>query len=700
MARLSKEQFLTSLHADALAEFDNIQSALRDERIQCLQDRRFYSLAGSQWEGPLSDVYENKPKFEVNKIHLAVIRIINEYRNNKITVDFVSKEGQAQDKLADMLDGLYRADEQDSVADEAYDNAFEEAVGGGFGAWRLRTVYEDEEDPESDDQRIRIEPIYDADSSVFFDLNAKRQDKSDAQSCYVITAMTREAYKATWGDDPADWPKTIHQNEFDWETPDVVYVAEYYRVEEKSEQVVIFRDIAGNEERYTQAYLDQNEGLVEELEAIGTIEVRRKRYKTRRVHKYIMSGGKVLEDCGYIAGKCIPIVPVYGKRWFVDNVERCMGHVRLAKDAQRLKNMQLSKLGEISALSSVEKPILTPEQIAGHQVMWAEDNIKDYPYLLINPITDAAGNQTVGGPVAYTKSPAIPPAMAALLQVTEQDMADILGSTQQADKMVSNISGKAVEMIQQRLDMQTFIYMSNFAKGMKRCGEIWLSMAKDIYASEGRRMKSVSESGEVQSIELMKPKLDEDGAVVLENDLSEAKFDVAVEVGPSSSSKRAATVRALTGMLQMTQDPETAQVLQAMALMNMEGEGISDVRDYFRKKLVRAGVIKPTEQEAQELMIEVQGQQQDPNAIFLQAAAEEAVAKAAKARADTVKTVADAELSRARTVETMSKVDTQEQDRTLNLMREMSGYTQSGQAAQMQPDGQTAPTQPNQMGEF
>ena len=52
-------------------------------------------------------------------------------------------------------------------------------------------------------------------------------------------------------------------------------------------------------------------------------------------------------------------------------------HVRLAKDAQRLKNMQLSKLGEISSLSTVEKPIVTPEQIAGHQNMWKEDNIKD-----------------------------------------------------------------------------------------------------------------------------------------------------------------------------------------------------------------------------------------------------------------------------------------------------------------------------------
>jgi hypothetical protein len=674
MARISKEQRLANLHAEALAEFDNIQSALRDERLQCLADRRFYSLAGSQWEGPLGEQFENKPRFEVNKVHLSVIRIINEYRNNRITVDFVSKDGDEYDKLADACDGLYRADEQDSVADEAYDNAFEEAVGGGFGAWRLRTVYEDDEDPDDDRQRIKIEPIYDADSSVFFDLEAKRQDKSDAKRCFVITSMTREAYKDAWGDDPSNWPKLIHQYEFDWCTPDVVYVAEYYRVEEKSELVRIFRNIAGEEERYTQADFDNDEALEDNLAAVGTVEVRQKRYKTRRVHKYILSGGKVLEDAGYIAGKCIPIVPVYGKRWFVDNVERCMGHVRLAKDAQRLKNMQLSKLGEISALSSVEKPILTPEQVAGHQVMWAEDNLRDYPYLLINPITDASGNQQVAGPVAYTKSPNIPPAMAALLQVTEQDMQDILGNPQNADKMVSNISGKAVDMIQQRLDMQTFIYMSNFSKGMRRCGEIWLSMAREVYGEEGRRMKTVAQTGEVGNVELMKPTIDtETGEVVLENDLSEAKFDVSVEVGPSSSSKRAATVRALTGMLQISDDPETKQVLQAMAMMNMEGEGIGDIRQFFRKRLVSMGVIKPTEEEAAMMAEQAQNQPQDPNAIFLQAAAEEAVAKAAQARANTVKTVADAELSRAKTVETLAKVDMQSTDHALNLAREIGG---------------------------
>ena len=153
MARLTKEQRLANVHQDALIEFDSIQSAMRDERLQCLEDRRFYSIAGAQWEGALAEQFDNKPKFEVNKIHLSVMRIINEYRNNRITVDFISKEGDEDDRLADVCDGLYRADEEDSSADEAYDNAFEEAVGGGIGAWRLRTVYEDEYDDEDDRQR-------------------------------------------------------------------------------------------------------------------------------------------------------------------------------------------------------------------------------------------------------------------------------------------------------------------------------------------------------------------------------------------------------------------------------------------------------------------------------------------------------------------------------------------------------------------
>lgn len=686
MARLTKDQRLANAHQEALIGFDNIQAAMRDERLQCLQDRRFYSIAGAQWEGPLAEQFENKPRFEVNKVHLSVMRIINEYRNNRITVDFISKEGDEDDRLADACDGLYRADEEDSVADEAYDNAFEEAVGGGFGAWRLRNEYENEYDDEDDRQRIRIEPIYDADSTVFFDLNAKRQDKSDAQSCYVLTAMTRDAYKEQWNDDPTSWPKDISERFFDWATPDMIYVAEVYKVEERSEIVRVFQTIDGEEERYSQKEFEDDETLEETLAAVGSVEVRQKRVKRRKVRKYLMSGGGILEDHGYIAGTEIPVVPVYGKRWFVDNVERCMGHVRLAKDAQRLKNMQLSKLGEISALTPIEKPIFLPEQVAGHEVMWAEDNLKNYPYLLVNPVQDANGNEMASGPIGYTKPPQIPAAMAALLQITEQDMQDILGKQEAGEEVVPNISGKAIELIQSRLDMQSFIYMSNMAKAVKRSGEIWLSMAKDILVEPGRKMKAVGVQGELSTVELGRPVLNEEtGEIEYENDLSNAKFDVAVDVGPSSSSKRASTVRSLMGMISISQDPETRTVLTAMAMMNMEGEGIWEVRDFFRKKLVQMGVIKPTEQEAAEMMQMLQNQQPDPQSLYLQAEAAKAQAQAVKAQADTEYTMARAEETRAKTVETLASVENDQRESAVKTAKNLQEIVQGAQGMRQPP---------------
>ena len=682
---MTKQERLANLHQDAVLEFDNIQGSMREVRLQCLEDRRFYSIAGAQWEGNLAEQFNNKPRFEVNKIHLSVMRIINEYRNNRITVDFVSKDGNSNDKLASTCDMLFRADEQDSTADEAYDNAFEEAVGGGFGAFRLRTVYEDEYDEDNDYQRIRLEPIYDADSTVFFDLDAKRQDKSDARVCYVLTAMTRDAYIAEWDDDPSSWPKEIHQYEFDWATPDMVYVAEFYRVEEASELIRIFQNIDGEEERYSERDFADDEELETMLDAIGTIEVRQKRVKRRKVHKYIMSGSGILEDAGYIAGAEIPIVPVYGKRWFIDNIERCMGHVRMAKDAQRLKNMQLSKLGEISALSTVEKPLFAPEQVAGFEMMWAEDNLKNYPYLLLNTVTDANGNESLAGPIGYTRPPAIPPALAGLLQITEQDISDLLGNQEAGEQITSNISGKAVELIQTRLDMQTFIYMSNMAKAIKRCGEIWLSMARETMVEPGRKMKGIGAQGEMSSLELGKPIMNQDtGEIEYQNDLSNAKFDVTVDVGPSSSSKRSATVRALMGMMQITPDPETQQVLGAMAMMNMEGEGLSEVQDFFRKKLIRMGAIEPTDEEQEALSAELAQlqSQPDPQSMYLEAEAAKAQAQAQKALADTEYTMARTEETRADTIETLAGIERKERENVLDTAEQLQRVVRGSEIRQ------------------
>mgnify|MGYP001568994735 CR=1 FL=1 len=662
----SNDGALRDVHQRGIQRVNLVQCALRDERLQCLKDRRFATIAGAQWEGPLGEQFENKPRFEMNKVHLAVIRIINEYRNNRIDVDFTSKDGSDNDQLADACDGLYRADEQDSGAQEAFDNAFEEGVCGGFGALRLQTRYEDEEDEDDTRQRIEIIGITDADSCVFFDLDAKRQDKADATWAVVLTGMTPAGYMEKWNDNPASWPKEIHQSEFDWATPDVVYVAEYYEIEQVSEKIYFYRGLAlsdtePNEIKLTEKDLEEP-GKREELAATGFKLSRTKNVKRTRCHKYIMSGSKVLEDGGLIAGRCIPIIPFYGKRWVVDGVERCMGHVRLAKDAQMLTNMLMSWLAEMAARFDMEKPILTPEQIMGHAQMWADDNIKKYPYLLINPITDANGQKVAAGPIGYTKAPVLPPVMAGLMGLAEQSLQDLLGNQQAGEQLQANISAKAVELVQNKLDMQVFIYMSNFAKTVKRVGEVWLGMARDVYVEDGRAMKSLSSEGKTSSLELYRPVIDKKtGARVLENDLSNAKFDVAVDVGPSSSSKRAATVRALTGLLQMSQDPETRTVLEAMAMVNMEGEGMGDARDYFHKKLVRLGAAKPTDEEAEAMAQEQENQQPDANSVYLQAAAQKQQADAIKAGKDAELTEAKIGETHAKTMETLAGIESGQQ---------------------------------------
>lgn len=665
MARPTKQQRLEAVHDEGLAEFNRIWAAQQEVREQSATARRFAHVPGAQWEGPYGLQFENKPKPEVNKVQIALQRLFGEYRNNRIVADFIPKDGSEDDELADVCDGLYRADCQDSCAEEAHDNAFDEGVSGGMGAWRLTAEYENEDDEEDERQRIRFEPIYDADSCVFFDIDARRYDKSDAKCCYVLYPQTVEAYKAEWGDDPASWPHDDRTGLFDWNRPNFVYLAEYYKVEKKRETVHVFIDVDGEEHRFTEDELedyleaegyqetegaDELAGMLAAMTLRGFAKVREDKRKVRKVRKYIMSGGKVLEDCGYIAGKHIPIIPFYARRAVIDGIERFTGHVALAQDTQRIKNAQYAKLMEISALSSVEKPVFTPEQMAGHQAMWQDDNITNYPYLLVNPITDLEGNPMPAGPIAYTKPPQIPQALAALMQFSEQDMMDILGRPQDGEEMVSNMSGKAVDLIQQRLDTQAYIYFSNFAKSTRWEGVVWLSMAGDLYREKLRKMKRVGPQGETSVAVLREDVLDEKtGKLTTRNDLSRANFDVIASVGPSFESKRNATVRTLMGMMPLVTDPADSKVLQAVILQNIEGEGLGDVNEYYRKQLVQLGVNKPTEEEEQEMAAAAQEQAPDPQAEFLASEAAKNLAMAEKLKADTAQALANADKTVAQT---------------------------------------------------
>lgn len=659
---------LADVFARASKRNDDVQAMTRDQREQAIEDRRFYSIAGAQYEGDES--FDNLPRPEFNKIHLAVIRIINEYRNNRVTVKFRPDGREARD-LADALEGLYRADEEYSNAQEAYDTAFEESAGGGMGAWRYRAVFEDEADEDDDKQRICIEAIPDADNCVFFDPGTKRADKKGAKWAIVITGMPLETFKADYPDagEPANWPKleSYIGCRFDWFISDTVYVGEYYEIEEKADTVHYYTFIVDGVDRKKLWESDpQYDEKRDKLLATGWKEDGKKRVKRPRVHKYQMSGSGILKDEGIIAGREIPIVVTYGKRWYIDGIERFMGHVRLAKDAQRLKNMIMGMLSQIAVQSPAGIPIFEPEQVSEFGQEWSRQLVDRPPFLRARALRNPDGTLASTGPLAYTQPLQIPPAVAALAQILDVDLNDLLGNQQQGEKMLSNIGENTVELIQGRLDMQTYIYYDNFKNAMQRGGEIWYSMARDLYTEEEgetREMETLSEDGKPGSVTIMEPMTDASTAEqFFNNDFANARMKVTIDSGPNFKSRRNTTVKNLLAMMGVAQDPDDLVVLSSAAMMNMDGEGMSEIQDYFRTKLVRKGVIKPTEEEAEQMQQEVANQPPDPNAELLKAAAMEQQTKAQKNQADTFATQASANLDKAKTILTLQQVDSLRHD--------------------------------------
>ncbi|EPH6316320.1 portal protein, partial [Escherichia coli] len=186
---------LEKKHERIMLRFDRAYSPQQEVREKCIEATRFARVPGGQWEGAtaagtkLDEQFEKYPKFEINKVATELNRIIAEYRNNRITVKFRPGDREASEELANKLNGLFRADYEETDGGEACDNAFDDAATGGFGCFRLTSMLVNEYDLMDDRQRIAIEPIYDPSRSVWFDPDAKKYDKSDALWAFCMYSL-------------------------------------------------------------------------------------------------------------------------------------------------------------------------------------------------------------------------------------------------------------------------------------------------------------------------------------------------------------------------------------------------------------------------------------------------------------------------------------------------------------------------------
>lgn len=642
---MASQEDLKDLHQTVLQRFDKVYSENQEQRQYVTEQRRFVDVPGAQWEGSTNAGYqfdsgrfENYPRFELNKVARECNRIISEYRNNRVTVRYRPKDGQASEELADKLNGKFRADWEESSGKDAADNAFDGAVKGGMGCFRLDTVWEDELSMDNEEQRIIFKPVFDAERTVWFDPDSKETDRSDSMWALEMYSMTPAAFKAEWHDADYDSMSVDTENsQYDWCSTDVVYVGRYFEVRiEKTTITRYMNPLTGQVEDYDD---EQVKEIKDELKEGEFEVVSSRKVKRRRVYCGLMSGSEWLEEPKRIPGEYIPLIPVYGHRTYVDGIERIEGHSGKAMDAQRLENLMVSMIADNATQAGGDNiPIVDVEMIpgplAGH---WGERNTKRPAYLPMRSLKNKNGDVVAPASVlGYTPVTPLSPALAGLLQYTGGAIQQITGSSQ-IENMPSNIATDTVDSIFNRMDTQSFIYMDNFAKAMQWCGKVWLSMAREVYGSI-RPMRIVLPDGSDDMALMQGAVIDrQTGQKVALNDLSVGKYEVVVDVGQSFASRRDSTVRTLSDMLAgiPPQHPYYSLIM-GMIIDNMDGEGIDDLKEYNRDQMLLAGTVKPRTPEEQQMVAQAQqAQAQQPDPMMVQAMAQQQLAQAEMLKAQT-----------------------------------------------------------------
>jgi len=607
-----------------------------DQRDAANEDLRFCDVDGAMFEDWMREQYAYRPKLEFNKVVQGVYRYISEWRANKMDVKFVPDDAKTSEDDAQLLEGMFRKDFRRSGGFISVDQAVQEQAKTGVGAFRLSTEFVDEEDPENESQRIIFLPIYTAYNSVVFDANAKNIDKSDAKHVTVLTQMTQEAAEEEYGDKVSSAFTPNDESRFNWSNNnnDQVWIGEYYEVRLEKVEAIIFKTPLGKKRT---VYADEFKDLMEELADGGYEEVSRRKIKRKSIWKALISGTDFLEEFHRIPGKMLPIVPMYGYRSYVDGQEFYYGLVRKQKDANRLFNMAANSMAENAATTQKEIPIFTEDQVEGRENALSQMHLGKFNYVVINPSEDAEGNTIATGPIGTWAPPRLDPNHAAIMQLSADYIREETGGNPQ-DVLDPQASGKAINAVQQRVDMQTFMLMDNVSVALTRCGQVYRSMASEIYAEErliGILKEDDTESREMLFDIIVDKKTGQPKAV---NDVTKGVFEVVVETGPGYSSRRREALETLMGVANIpsvANDQEMSNAVMLSIIENIDGPGMDAAKELARKRQVLSGSRDPETEEEFAMVQQQQQQGQQPDAMMIAAMAEQKKAEAEQISAQT-----------------------------------------------------------------
>lgn len=514
--------------------FKIMVEADQENRRYAMEDLKFSTVPGAQWEENMKKERGDRPCYEFNKVRVTGKRIINEIRANRPSGKVRGVEGQDKD-TAEIYEGLIRNIWNVSDGDTVIDHAAEYQVFAGMGAWRVETEYADDN---VFDQDICLSAIPNP-FCLYADPGCRDLLKRDAEDWLLTERISNKEFERKYGDaEQIDFESDEFDDEDEWQSDETTRIVEYWYKEPVEKE--IWQLVDGT-------IVDSTD---KEAGAIPQEAIRRRRVvNTNKIMMCIASGESILEGPVEWAGRHFPFVQVYGEYVIVDGKLQWYGIPRFAKDAQRSYNVSRTAVTETIAMAPQAKFWATPEQAAGHTDKWGEAHQKNFPFLLYNPDAKAPGApQRMGGAD-------VPVALIQESQLASQEIDQVTGIYEDDRGQESaSQSGRAIYARQQQGRIATFNYLDNIGKGIQRTWEILVDLIPRVYDTE-REIRVLGSDGvedyfRVNTI-LPDP---ETGEPVRVNDLSRGRYDVTITIGPSFATRRQEAAETYQQLLQSVPD--------------------------------------------------------------------------------------------------------------------------------------------------
>lgn len=575
-----------------LAQFDLCYEDDQKNREEAIDDLEFRS--GKQWPDDVENARKinHRPCLTINKMPQFERQIINDQKQNQPAVKVSPVDDFADVETAKIRQGLIRSIENQSDAEEAYDQAFTSAVRCGLGFFRIYSEYEHER---SFDQVLKIGKI-DNPLNVWLDPYSCKLDGSDARYGFVNTKMSRDEFEAEYGESELakheDWKAMAGRQGGGWLSADECRICEYFfKHEERAKLIqldngeVYFEDELKNMEKdedgdYFVYETRFDEATQMDIEIKVSFKIANERWSKRcKVYWVKMNAIEVLEKTVW-PGQYIPIVPVYGDVINIDGRVVRESLIRHGKDSQRMVNFWASNEAELINLSPKSPWIGYEGQFEGHENKWNSAHIMNYTYLEVKPTMLEDGSMAPMPQRNQFEPPVQAVTQARML--AGEDMKETVGVPDAARGLTADEnSGIAIQRRVNQGLTANFHLVDNLNKSIRHAGRILNDAIPYIYDAP-RTIRTLGEQNDETMVRINE-ELNLQENQKRPYDFSVGRYDVSISTGPNYETKRQEARETMIELIRF--NPQFAAICSDLVVKNMDFPGSDEFAERIRKTM-------------------------------------------------------------------------------------------------------------------